>query len=278
MEDNLDTQLAYRRLKVTNNTLFRRISKMKIVLGLSSIITVASCSCLVLVCLAYGALVLESNNLKDTVKFQNRTIDQLKTDMDSLNTDLNTAKDTISGLSDVAVNLEQENTNMKATIEELETLKQRAELYDKYEYALVRQDGSRTDVDYDYILTLEKLAEQEGLGNDAVALVLAISYNESRGYADLKNSQSSAAGLCGLLKSTAEYSYENLLNYGSFTPELVYDPLLNLEMAMSYIAYLKENTDSNYELLVAYRGDANDKSWFSNIEKHVGKSISKLDI
>jgi hypothetical protein len=163
--------------------------------------------------------------------------------------------------------------------EELDELREREELYDKYDYAIIRTDGSRTDIDYTDIMTLEELAKQEGLGEDAVSLVLAISVNESKGFADVKNPNSSAAGLCGLLSSTAKYSYEVLLDNGkgTYKSSYVYDSLTNLEMALYYIAYLKENTNSNYELLVAYRG-MDDPHYMAVIQKYTGKSIYALDI
>ena len=190
-------------------------------------------------------------------------------------------QESISELSKISTELYSENAELVGQLEELETLKEREELYDKYEYALVSKDnGERTDIDYDDIMALQVLADEEGLGDDAVGLVLAISVNESRGQANVKNPSSSAAGLTGLLKSTAKYSWEELLGNGegTYQPEYVYDSENNLKMSMAYIAYLKENTNSNYALLVAYRGDDNDTSWFRKIEKNMGKSIDSLDL
>jgi hypothetical protein len=225
----------------------------------------------------YGAQVYTNSQLEKTVAEQKVTID-------SQSKDLLLAAVEIDQLSVVAGELDEQNselvTTLKAQETELEELRERKELYEKYDYAFVREDGSRTDIEYDDIKSLEELAEEQGLGEDAVALVLAISRNESQGYAKVKNPKSSAAGLCGLLNSTAKYSYETLLanGKGSYKSEYVYDTLTNLEMALAYVAYLKDNTSSNYELLVAYRGDDNDTSWFRKIQKYTGKAIADLDI
>ncbi len=276
MEEFLNTN-TYRRLKVTNNSLRKKVGRLSKLLGLNVIIAVGSVLGLLTLSSMYGAQVYANSQLEKTVAEQKVTID-------SQSKDLLLAAVEIDQLSVVAGELDEQNselvTTLKAQETELEELRERKELYEKYDYAFVREDGSRTDIEYDDIKSLEELAEEQGLGEDAVALVLAISRNESQGYAKVKNPKSSAAGLCGLLNSTAKYSYETLLanGKGSYKSEYVYDTLTNLEMALAYVAYLKDNTSSNYELLVAYRGDDNDASWFRKIQKYTGKAIADLDI
>lgn len=268
---------TYRRLKVTNFKLTKKIDLLSKLLGLNVIIAVGS----VLGLFILGYLYLEQVHTNQILTSQ---LSQQTVIIETQSHDLYTAAVEIDALSIVAGELDEQNSELVSALKtnetELDEFKEKEELYDKYDYALVRDDNTRTDIDYSDIKTLEELAAEEGLGEDAVALVLAISRNESQGYADVKNSTSSAAGLCGLLKSTATYSYEVLLGYGSgsYKFEYVYDSLTNLEMALAYVAYLKENTDSNYSLLVAYRGDASDKAWFRNIEKYTGKTIAALDI
>ena len=276
MEEFLNTN-TYRRLKVTNNSLRKKVGRLSKLLGLNVIIAVGSVLGLLTLGGMYGTQVYANSQLEKSIAEQKATID-------SQSNDLLLAAMEIDQLSVVAGELDEQNselvTTLKAQETELEELRERKELYEKYDYAFVREDGSRTDIEYDDIKSLEELAEKEGLGEDAVALVLAISRNESQGYANVKNPKSSAAGLCRLLKSTAKYSYETLLanGKGTYKSEYVYDTLTNLEMALAYVAYLKENTDSNYELLVAYRGDDNDASWFKKIQKYTGKTIADLDI
>jgi len=263
-----------RRLKVTNNKLFNKITRLKSALGLSVIIAV--------ICAA-GMLFFAGLYTKEVVVrtlAENDSKDQIKT-VKELQARVSDQEKTITSLSKISSKLDDENAKLLVELKELDELKEREELYDKYEYALISIDnGERTDVDYNDIKSLQELAKEEGLGEDAVGLVLAIANNESHGIASVKNANSSAAGLTGLLRSTAKYSWEVLLDngVGTYSEEYVYDSENNLRMSMAYIAYLKENTSSNYNLLVAYRGDSNDSAWFSNIENYMGKSISSLDL
>ena len=267
----------YRRLKVTNNKLFRKVSRLKGLLVLNIIIAVLCISGMIFFAGLYAKQAITTSILENKV-------DKQSTQIASLSDTVNNQKENIEKLSKVATELDNENSNLANTLstqqEELDELREREELYDKYDYAIIRSDGSRTDIDYTDIMTLEELAKQEGLGEDAVSLVLAISVNESKGFADVKNPNSSAAGLCGLLSSTAKYSYEVLLDNGkgTYKSSYVYDSLTNLEMTLYYIAYLKENTNSNYELLVAYRGGMDDPHYMAVIQKYTGKSIYALDI
>lgn len=263
-----------RRLKVTNNKLFKQVTKLKGALGLSVIIAAICAMGMVFFAGLYTKEVISKAIVEKDSRDKAMTVTVLQETVNSQN-------ESIAKLSKISTDLYSENAKLVDQLDELDDLKEREELYDKYEYALVCNDnGQRTDVDYNDIKALQDLAEEEGLGEDAVGLVLAISVNESRGQANVKNPNSSAAGLTGLLKSTAKYSWEELLGNGkgTYKSEYVYNSEDNLKMSLAYIAYLKENTNSNYALLVAYRGDDNDIAWFRKIERNMGKSIESLDL
>lgn len=268
---------------MTNSKLFMKVLKLRRLLVLNTIVTVLCVIGMIIFIGLYTKQVVKTDILEAKIEDQSGKIDDQQSEISELNMKVADQQIDYTKLSKVASKLDNENSKLVATLsiqqQELDELKERQELYDKYEYALVRQDGSRTDIDYEDILTLEELAKEEGLGEDAVSLVLAISVNESRGYADVKNPNSTAAGLCGLLNSTAKYSWEVLMDNGkgSYKSAYVYDPLNNLEMALEYVAYLKEHTDSNYELLVAYRGKE-DSAYIAAIKKYTGKSIPSLDL
>ena len=267
----------YRRLKVTNKKLKGSIKRLRALLGLNVIIAVACGLGLVFFASLYV------NEVNKNSKLHN-DLTKVKTTNDILVDTVNESNDTIIQLSKVATQLDTENTNLvttlKAQTEELNTLRERKELYDLYEYAINREDGSRTDITYEEIKNLHELAAEAGLGEDAVAVILAISMNESRGTSNAKNSESTAAGLTGLLYGTAKFSYENLLGNGkgTYQKSYVYDPETNLRMSLAYIAYLKKHTDgSARSILIGYRG-LNDKTYMKAIEKYIGKPISQIKL
>jgi soluble lytic murein transglycosylase-like protein len=269
---------AYRRIKATNKKLRSNNIRLKAALVLSTILAVASMIGLFVFASLYFEERINNVELSAKIENQNDTINMIRYVAEN-------EKDTIVRLSKVAAELDKENTKLVQTLEsqdeELSTYREREELYNLYEYALVRDDESRTDISYEDIKTLEELSIEKGLGKDAVGTVLAISVNESSGYANVKNKKSSAAGLCGLTKGTAKYIYENELGNGdgSYDHSYAYDATTNLQISLAYIAYLKnEYGENNDKILQAYRGEP-DAAYVNKLCKLLGvKSLSELDI
>lgn len=173
---------------------------------------------------------------------------------------------------------------------ELEDLRHRAELYDKYDYSIINtmdpnlpDDQRRTDITYDQIDMLESLAAENGLSEDAVALVLAIAMNESRGQEDSKNPNSTATGYCGILNTTGKYLYEDIMGNpaGSYSHDMAYNGYINLELSLQYIKYLNDMYGGDVLRVVnGYRGyyDATyDSALDSNLQK-AGKSLYTLNL
>lgn len=267
----------YRRLKVTNKKLKGSLKRLRALLGLNVIIAVACGLGLVFMASLYIDEVKKNSELQNDLT-RERTVNEF------LTAEANESHDMLVRLSKVATQLDKENTKLVTTLEtqtdELNTLKEREELYNLYEYAIYREDGSRTDITYEEIKSLQDLSAEAGLGQDAVAVILAISMNESRGTANVKNSESTAAGLTGLLYGTAKYSYETLLENGegTYQKSYVYDPETNLKMSLAYIAYLKKHTNgSTRSILIGYRG-LNDKKYLKQIEQYVGKPLDQIDL
>ncbi len=132
----------------------------------------------------------------------------------------------------------------------------RQELYNKYEYALF-YEGERTDIEYEHLATLDEIARINGYSPEVVYLTLALVMTESHGIANAKNPESSASGLGQLIYSTAKFSYEDLLGFGSGTykKEYAYDPELNLRMTLAYVNYLsKQKKGDPIGVVDAYRG------------------------
>lgn len=266
-----------RRLKVTNRTLRRKVSTLKAFLALNVIIAV---SLLVTLIIVSSSLI--------TTKYKNSVLEEKLAQTEDINRVLADSSkekdDTIEKITKVAAELDSQNKELVTTLdtqnEELESLREREELYDKFEYALVREDGSRTDITYENIKSLYELAKEYDLGSDAVKVVLAISMNESQGYKDVKSSQSTASGLAGLTAATAKYSYETLLGNGANTYKkaYVFDGEKNLQMSLAYIAYLKDTTNgSTVSILNGYRG-LYDPGYINKISEYLGKNINDIDL
>lgn len=173
---------------------------------------------------------------------------------------------------------------------ELEDLRHRAELYEKYDYSIINtmdpnlpDDQRRTDITYDQIDMLESLAAENGLSEDAVALVLAIAMNESRGQEDSKNPNSTATGYCGILNTTGKYLYEDIMGNpaGSYSHDMAYNGYINLELSLQYIKYLNDMYGGDVLRVVnGYRGyydAAYDSALDSNLQK-AGKSLYTLNL
>lgn len=269
---------AYRRIKATNKKLKANNIKLRMLLALSTILAVACGVGFVVIFSMYFHERIKTAELSAKVSSQRETITAVRELAEE-------EKNTIVRLSKVSGELEKENTEIVALLQdqnkELATYKERAELYNLYDYALVREDNTRTDIDYEDIKSLQDLCIEKGLGKDAAAVILAISMNESQGYEDVKNPCSSAAGLTGLINATAKYSYETLLDNGkgSYDKSYVYDSKTNLQMSCAYLAWLKDRYKGNNEkMLLAYRGEE-DKKYMKKLCKYLGvNSLSELDI
>jgi hypothetical protein len=197
-------------------------------------------------------------------------------------------------MTEMNTQLAEENANLKngevSDNEELNDLRHRAELYDKYNYAIINsmdenlpEDQRRTDITYDQIDMLETLAEENGLSEDAVSLVLAIAMNESRGQEKAKNPHSTATGYCGILDFTGKYLYEDIMgnSEGSYSHDMCYNGYLNLELCLQYIRYLNNMFGGDVTKVVnSYRGYKDyvyDSELDANLQK-AGKSLYTLNL
>lgn len=231
-------------------------------------------------------LKVENMRLKGDVANRYITIVNLRDQVTDLENQIDNQTTEYEKLAEVTAELDSQNKELvdqinsqSAELEKLEELETRAELYNKYEYAITREDGTRTDITYDDIATLESLAEEKGMGEDAVDLVMAIAMTESDGIEDAKNPESTATGFGGLLKDTAKYIYETELG----SPEGTYnhsimakDGTLNLKMSLCLVDFLAEENNRNpIRTVNDYRG-LNDKSYINKINKYLAKVNKNL--
>jgi hypothetical protein len=265
----------------------KHINNLKMMCITLAIISIVSLTGFTVLALNYDKMRYDRNSYEETIyDYENKIMcianhyNNLYNDFISLSY---TTADIDKNNKDIISAAEKQN-------EEYKELKHRAELYDKYNYAIINQmdkgladSDRRTDITYDQIDSLERAASRNGLSEDAVALVLAISMNESRGTEVCTSPESTAAGYCGILDTTGEFIYENIMGNakGSYDHSLAYNGYLNLEMSLMLIDYLNSFYDGDITRIIkGYRG-LYDPTYINNIENNLslgGKSLYSLEI
>lgn len=155
----------------------------------------------------------------------------------------------------------------------------RLSTYEKYRYAALRENGTRTDVTYYQLKTAEEIMESKGLDPD---LLLSILMVESNGKANAKNPTSSARGYGQFLKSTGTFVYEELMNAGKYNHNVMaYDGDTNIKMMAEYLDYIIRNSSSLESAIEWYRGEGGSvlENYISAIDSYLqnnGKSVAEL--
>jgi hypothetical protein len=305
---NVTDPVARRKLNKMRNTM-ERMNYIVISLLIFSVVcigtTIITFSNHTVVNTEHGNQVAEMeaviDGLSKSIEDRDKVIAQKESEIELYQNDIvtvvneyNTLYNDTMALTEMNVQLAKDNEELankaNSDNEELEDLRHRAELYDKYNYAIINQmdpnlpeDQKRTDITYDQIETLEALAAENGLSEDAVALVLSIAMNESRGQEDAKNPNSTATGYCGILNTTGKYLYEDLMGNpaGSYSHDMCYNGYINLELSLQYIKYLNDMYGGDILRVVnGYRGyydAAYDSQLDANLQRG-GKSLYTLSL
>lgn len=214
-----------------------------------------------------ATLVVDNYSLRNDLTVASEKYDTLMADNQSLiaenqslSSTYNDAVLILSDVSQIAYQLDQQNRTLNDDLNDaLEKIKQyesREELFDSYEWALFREDESRTDISYNDIITLEELVDEKDLSDDTVDLVLAMAMTESNGNANARNISSSAVGLGQFLSGTGRFVYTSLMGNDVYNhQETASDSETNLEMMVYYLEYLDVKNNHNIERVIScYRG------------------------
>ena len=189
---------------------------------------------------------------------------------------------TIEELRSISETLDKENKSLVKSNdeywEELSQLRERKELYEEFEWALVDKGGGRTDITYEQLKTLPELLEDKKVNSEH--LVLAFAMTESRGKATAQNASSTAKGYGQFLNSTSKFVYTQLMGEKNWTPSVALDGDIGLEMICEYINYLYEKSGRDLtKTITAYRG-LYDPGYVAKINSYLkksGTSISELN-
>ena len=191
-------------------------------------------------------------------------------------------EETIAGLSETVEELDQQNISLVKSNDEyfnlIQQYEEREELFDKYEYAIQRTNGTRTDITYDQLKTLELLAEEKDVDTD---LVLSITMVESSGIEDAVSTESTARGYGQILAGTGKMVYEKLMKEGKYNHDYALNGNTNLRMMVYYLRYLEDNNITMYATIKGYRGEGGSILddyivKINNYLKYSGKSVSTL--
>lgn len=240
-----------------------------------------------------ATLVVDNYSLRNDLTVASEKYDTLMADNQSLiaenqslSSTYNDAVLILSDVSQIAYQLDQQNRTLNDDLNDaLEKIKQyesREKLFDSYEWALFREDGSRTDISYNDIITLEELVDEKDLSDDTVDLVLAMAMTESNGNANARNISSSAVGLGQFLSGTGRFVYTSLMGNNVYNhQETASDSETNLEMMVYYLEYLDVKNNHNIERVIScYRG-IESPSYKYKINSYLAKndlSLATIDI
>lgn len=165
----------------------------------------------------------------------------------------------------------------QAQLKELEMFRDRVELYDKYDYAIIGDDDKRTDITYDQLLLLEDLCNNSVVNDPD--LFLAWIMTESRGVETAKNSSSSATGYGQFLTSTSKWVFENLCDFEDqkWSSKVALDGDINMEMMVAYVEHLYTSNNNNlYTAIDSYRG-AHSDGYIAKINSYLATKGKSLD-
>ena len=240
-----------------------------------------------------ATLVVDNYSLRNDLTVASEKYDTLMADNQSLiaenqslSSTYNDAVLILSDVSQIAYQLDQQNRtlndNLNDALEKIKQYESREKLFDSYEWALFREDGSRTDISYNDIITLEELVDEKDLSDDTVDLVLAMAMTESNGNANARNVSSSAVGLGQFLSGTGRFVYTSLMGNDVYNhQETASNSETNLEMMVYYLEYLDVKNNHNIERVIScYRG-IESPSYKYKINSYLAKndlSLATIDI
>lgn len=206
-----------------------------------------------------------------SLKSQNESLTE---EVKLLSKEFDDASNLLADVSEIAVTLDKDNETLKEDNlqlqDELNSYKEKQELYDKYDYAIYRDNGTRTDITYDNLKSLEELTKEKGMTEESNQLILSIAMTESKGVETAENPVSTATGYGQFLSSTGRFVYTELMGNDSYVhSEIAKNGETNLQMMAYYIDYLDTKYNGNMVAIIdEYRG-IHDESYMGKINKYL---------
>lgn len=237
--------------------------------------------------IAGNNMIMKNKDLESQLAKANSKLEDVNKTNEELSSYFDELSEEYENVASMSVTLDDQNKELINKVNELnKTLndyEKREELFDKYEYALIREDGTRTDITYEEINNLYNTAEELNMTEESISLILSVAMVESQGTESAKNNESTAVGLGQILSGTGKFVWSNLMdNSGSYIHSSVAsDGNNNLQMMAYYLNYLNNKYNGNtLNVIKEYRGE-NDIQYFKKIDGYLdtaGLDLKSLSI
>lgn len=274
----------YRYLRKSRRTLKRvvyRLAKLNMILSVLVIFLIG------FIIIAGNNMIVKNRNLENQLAKVNSELETVNNTNKELTENLNELSDEYEKVSTLSVVLDDQNKSLVKQINSLnktlDEYEEREELFDKYEYALIREDGTHTDITYEEIQNLYNTAEELNMSEESICLILSVAMVESQGTESAKNTDTTATGLGQILSGTGKFVWTDLMdNSGRYIHSSVAsDGNTNLQMMAYLLNYLNDKYNGNViNVMKEYRGE-NDVKYFEKIDTYLdtaGLSLKSLSI
>ena len=274
----------YRYLRKSRRALNRTVYKLT---KLNMILTAIVIFLIGFIIIAGSNMIVKNRDLENQLAEANSTLEIANDTNEELTENLNKLSDEYEKVATLSVTLDDQNKSLVDQINSLnktlDEYEEREELFDKYEYALIREDGTRTDITYEEIQNLYNTAEELDMSEDSICLILSVAMVESQGTETAKNTSSTAVGLGQILSDTGKFVWTNLMDNDSkyVHSTVASDGNTNLQMMAYLLNYLNDKYNGNtIKVIKEYRGE-NDIEYFEKIDTYLdtaGLSLKNLSI
>lgn len=208
-----------------------------------------------------GSLLKENAELRHSITEKDEMIAELT----------NVVSDFSEVVEETDMQLRRVKSVNESYVDELNTLRNRAELYDKYEYAII-YGGKRTELTYEEIQLGEELMVTKGYDPDLMFGSIMV---ESNANPNAVNKSSGATGYGQFLDSTAKWVWTSMLGNNTYHSDIRKDGKANILMMATYYDYLYSVKGNTFEVVKCYSGNSTDEGTRRYIAR-VNKFISKV--
>lgn len=221
-------------------------------------------------------LVKENMSLKSAMEEKNEIIKDKEAEIEKKDTIINEKDASIEILTNTIRSMDEEILDVKEVnesyVDELNELRSRKELYDKYQYAIFDEDGKRTELTYEEIKLGEEIMLDNNLDPDIMFGTIMV---ESNGNPKAVNTDTNATGYGQFLDSTAEWVWTELLGHDNYASNVRKDGKANIQMMGAYYGYLYGQKGNTFDVMKAYSGNSTNSGatkYIDRVNHHINRA------